>query len=110
MGLVGLVPPVKFGLGRPEADQEKSIFFNLRSTRERIGITVAISIVMIGLWFRFETPIAILPALLTLVWITLSASKQRAPVPVSGKRLMFFALAIGVIALLIIVGVFVILR
>ena len=55
-------------------------------------------------------PIAILPALLTLVWITLFASKQRAPVPVSGKRLMFFALAIGVLALLVIVSVFVILR
>ena len=34
------------------------MLFNLRSTRGRIGITVAISIVMIGLWFRFEMPIA----------------------------------------------------
>ena len=86
------------------------MLFKLRSTRGRIGITVAISIVMIGLWFRFEMPIAILPALLTPVWITLFASKQGAPVSASGKRLMFFALAIGVLALLIIVGVFVILR
>ena len=65
---------------------------------------------MIGLWFRFEMPIAILPALLTPVCITLFASKEGAPVSVRGKRLMFFALAIGFLALLIIVGVFVILR
>ena len=65
---------------------------------------------MIGLWFRFEMPISVLPALLTPVWIKLFASKHGAPGSVSGKRLMFFALAIGVLALLIIVGVFVILR
>jgi hypothetical protein len=65
---------------------------------------------MIGLWFRFEMPISILPALLTPVWITLFASKEWAPVSVSGKRLMFFTLAIGVLALLLIVDVFVILR
>jgi hypothetical protein len=62
---------------------------------------------MIGLWFRFEMPIAILPALLTPVWITLFASKQGALVSASDKRLMGFALAIGVLVLLIIVGVFV---
>jgi hypothetical protein len=83
------------------------MLIKLRSTRGRIGITVAISIVMIGLWFRFEMPIAILPALLTPVWITLFASKQGALVSASDKRLMGFALAIGVLVLLIIVGVFV---
>ena len=66
------------------------MLFELRSTRGRIGITVAINIVMIGLWFRFEMPIAILPALLTPGWINLFAPKQGAPVSVSGKRLMFF--------------------
>jgi hypothetical protein len=43
------------------------MLIKLRSTRGRIGITVAISIVVIGFWFRFEMPIAILPALLTHV-------------------------------------------
>ncbi len=64
------------------------MLFKLKSTRGRIGITVAISIVMFGLWFRFEMPIAILPALLNAVWITLFASKQGAPVSVRGKRLI----------------------
>ena len=67
------------------------MLFKLRQTRGRIGITVAISIVMIGLWFRFEMLIAILPALITPVWITLFASKEGAPVSVSGKRLMFLS-------------------
>ena len=68
------------------------MLFKLRSTRGRIGITLAISIVMIGLWFRFERPIAILRALLTHVWITLFASKQGTPVSPSGKRLMLLPL------------------
>ena len=86
------------------------MLIKLRSTRGRIGITAALSIVLIGLWFRFEMPIAILPALLTPVWITLFASKQEAPVSTSDKRLMFLALAIGVLVLVMIVGVFVLLR
>ena len=86
------------------------MLIKLRSTRGRIGITVAISIVMIGLWFRFEMPNAILPALLTPVWITLFASKEGVPVSTSDKRLIGFALAIGVLVLLIMVGVFVMLR
>jgi len=75
---------------------------SLRTTRGRIVIAFVASIALAVLWFAFEMPIAILPALMIPLWIPLFA-RQEGPISPGTRRFMLASVWLG--ALILAVGI-----
>ncbi len=78
----------------------------LRTAKCQFCIAVAVTIGFGMLWFSFDGPIAIFPALLVPIWLPIF-NRQRGPVSPRDLRILLITLGIGLPTLLVGIGVFV---
>jgi|TARA_Y100000310_G_scaffold320654_1_gene377319 hypothetical protein len=78
---------------------------SLRTTKGRIFIAFVTSVVFAVLWIAYELPVAILPAILSGLWIPMFA-KRNEPVSPRLKVWLWAALGVGVLSLGVAIMVF----
>lgn len=82
---------------------------SLKTTKGRIIIGALTSAVFVVLWFVYELPIAIMPALLVPIWIPVFSRQQEAVSP-GTKRFLLASVFVGMLLFAVLFGLYLVQR
>ena len=79
---------------------------SLRTKRARIVIAIVASAALVMAWVAYDMPIALVPALIIPFWVPIF-NRREAPVSPCNRRFMLASVAVGILMVFVLAGVYV---